>query len=42
MDLKDLRLMEVDVAETEDRVSLAGKAIAASRFDFSGDWRASL
>ena len=42
IDLKDLRLMEVDVAETEDPSTSVGQAIAATRFDFSGDWQASL
>ncbi len=41
-DLKDLRLMKVKVRESEDSVSVDGKSIPASRFDFSGEWRASL
>ena len=41
-DLKDLRLMKVKVTKTEDPVAAGGRSTAASRFDFSGDWRASL
>src|SRR5262245_35184096 len=39
-DLKDLRLMKVNVTKTEDPVIVGGRSIAASRFDFSGDWKA--
>ena len=41
-DLMDLRLMKVKVSESEDSVSVDGKSIPASRFDFSGEWRASI
>jgi len=34
--------MKVKVRESEDSVSVDGKSIPASRFDFSGEWRASL
>lgn len=41
-DMQDLRLMKVKVAESEDSVSLGGRSIPASRFDFSGDWHATV
>ena len=41
-DLKDLRLMKVNVTKSEDPVTAGGRSIAASRFDFSGEWKASL
>lgn len=41
-DLKDLRLMKVKVAKSEDAVASGGRSTAASRFDFSGEWQASL
>lgn len=41
-DLKDLRLMKVKVSKSEDSVSLVGRSILASRFDFSGEWQASI
>jgi hypothetical protein len=41
-DLKDLRLMKVKVTKTEDSISVAGRSIPASRFDFSGEWQASI
>lgn len=41
-DLKDLRLMKVKVNKIEDSASVAGRSIPASRFDFSGDWQASI
>jgi Family of unknown function (DUF6134) len=41
-DLKDLRLMKVKVTKTEDPVASGGRPIPASRFDFSGDWQASI
>jgi hypothetical protein len=41
-DLKDLRLMKVKVSKSEDSVSLVGRSIPASRFDFSGEWQASI
>jgi Family of unknown function (DUF6134) len=41
-DLKDLRLMKVKVNKIEDSASIAGRSIPASRFDFSGEWQASI
>jgi hypothetical protein len=41
-DLKDLRLMKVKVTKSEDPVASGGRSIPASRFDFSGDWQASI
>jgi hypothetical protein len=41
-DLKDLRLMKVKVNSIEDSASVAGRSIPASRFDFSGEWQASI
>jgi 3',5'-cyclic AMP phosphodiesterase CpdA len=41
-DLKDLRLMKVKVSKSDDSVSVVGRSIPASRFDFSGDWQASI
>ena len=42
-DLKDLRLMKVKVAKSEDPVvASSGRSIPASRFDFSGEWQASI
>lgn len=41
-DLKDFRLMKVKVSKSEDPASMGGRSIPASRFDFSGDWRASI
>ena len=41
-DLKDLRLMKVNVTKSEDPVTASGRSIAASRFDFSGEWKTSL
>jgi len=41
-DLKDFRLMKVKVSKVEDAVARAGRSIPASRFDFSGDWQASI
>ena len=41
-DLKDLRLMKVKVAKSEDPVASSGQSIPASRFDFSGEWQASI
>jgi hypothetical protein len=40
--LKDFRLMKVNVSKSEDSVSVAGRSIPASRFDFSGEWQASI
>src|SRR5678815_4885742 len=41
-DLKDLRLMNVKVSKSDNRVVSAGRSIPASKFDFSGDWQASI
>jgi hypothetical protein len=41
-DLKDLRLMKVKISKSEDPVTSGGRSIPASRFDFSGDWQASI
>jgi hypothetical protein len=41
-DLKDLRVMKVKVTKSEDPVASGGRWILASRFDFSGDWQASI
>ena len=41
-DLKDLRLMKVKVSKSDDSVAVVGRSIPASRFDFSGDWQASI
>ncbi|MDN5870395.1 MAG: DUF6134 family protein [Nitrococcus sp.] len=38
----DLRLMNVKVGKRDERVKVDGKSIEAERFDFTGDWRASL
>lgn len=38
-DLKDLRLLEVQVTESAETLSIDGQAIATSRFDFTGDWQ---
>ena len=41
-DLKDFRLMKVKVSKSEDPLALGGQSIPASRFDFSGQWQASI
>ena len=41
-DLKDFRLMKVKVSKSEDPVASSGRSIPASRFDFSGEWQASI
>jgi hypothetical protein len=41
-DLKDFRLMKVKINKSEEAVSADGRSIPASRFDFSGDWNASI
>jgi Family of unknown function (DUF6134) len=41
-DLKDFRLMKVKVSKSDDPVSVSGRSIPASRFDFSGEWQASI
>lgn len=41
-DLKDLRLMKVKVTKSADTVATGGRSIPANRFDFSGEWQASI
>ena len=41
-DLKDFRLMKVKINKSEDTVAADGRSIPASRFDFSGEWNASI
>jgi hypothetical protein len=41
-DLKDLRLLKVKVTKSDDPVASSRRSIPASRFDFSGDWQASI
>ena len=41
-DLKDFRLMKVKVSKSDDSLSVGGRSIPASRFDFSGEWQASI
>ncbi|MDN5849376.1 MAG: DUF6134 family protein [Nitrococcus sp.] len=38
----DLRLMNVKVSKRDERIKVDGKSFDAERFDFTGDWRASL
>lgn len=38
----DLRLMKVSVARSEEKIEHNGKTVAAERFDFTGDWLATL
>ena len=38
----DLQLMNVQVASTPDQVMIAGQTVAATRYDFTGDWTASV
>jgi hypothetical protein len=40
--LADLRLMKVAVAKSKEKVKIDKKNFDAERFDFSGDWQASL
>ena len=40
--LTDLRLMNVQVSKREESVKVGGKSFDAERFDFTGDWQASL
>jgi hypothetical protein len=40
--LTDLRLMNVKVSKRQESIKIDGKSFAAERFDFSGDWQASL
>ncbi|MET0501175.1 MAG: DUF6134 family protein [Candidatus Binatia bacterium] len=41
-DLKDFRPMKVAVSKSEDSLSVAGRSIPTSRFNFSGEWQASI
>ena len=38
----DLRLMKISVARKEETITHHGKSVAAERFDFTGDWVATL
>lgn len=40
--LSDLRLMNVQVSKRPETVRIGGKSFDAERFDFSGDWQATL
>jgi len=40
--LSDLRLMNVKVSKRDESVKVNGKSFDAERFDFTGDWQASL
>jgi hypothetical protein len=40
--LSDLRLMNVKVSKRDESVKVDGKSFDAERFDFTGDWQASL
>jgi hypothetical protein len=40
--IADFRLLHVKVAKRPEKVTIDGKAIETERFDFSGDWQASL
>ena len=40
--LSDLRLMNVKVSKRQESVKVDGKSFDAERFDFTGDWQASL
>jgi len=40
--LTDFKLMKVQVAQKKEKVKIDGKTIDAERFDFTGDWKASL
>jgi Domain of unknown function (DUF6134) len=41
-DLKDFRLMNVKVARAEETLTINKRKIPTERFDFSGDWQASV
>ncbi len=41
-DLKDFRLMNVKVARAQETLTIDKQKIATERFDFSGDWQASV
>jgi hypothetical protein len=40
--IADFRLLRVEVAKRPEKVTVDGRSIDAERFDFSGDWQASL
>jgi Family of unknown function (DUF6134) len=40
--LSDLRLMNVQVSKRAERVKIGGRSFDSERFDFTGDWQASL
>jgi hypothetical protein len=41
-DLIDLKLMKVDVSKRQERIKIDKKNVDAERFDFTGDWKATL
>lgn len=41
-DLIDLKLMNVEVAKSQESVKIDKKSVDAERFDFTGDWKATL
>jgi hypothetical protein len=42
IDLKTLALMNVTVSKAQEKLKLGKKSIPTERFDFSGDWKASI
>jgi Family of unknown function (DUF6134) len=40
--LTDFKLMKVKVAQKKEQLKIDGKTVATERFDFTGDWKASL
>ncbi len=41
-DLIDLKLMKVEVAKKKESIKIDKKSVDAERFDFTGDWKATL
>lgn len=41
-DLIDLKLMKVEVARSQESIKIDKKKVDADRFDFTGDWKATL
>ena len=41
-DLKALTLLNVRIARSEETLTVATRRIAAERFEFSGDWQATV
>ncbi|MEM7025055.1 MAG: DUF6134 family protein [Pseudomonadota bacterium] len=41
-DLIDLKLMEVEIARSEEQITIDGRGFDTERFDFTGDWQATL